>query len=52
MMACGRYDFFYATAVGEWTPLLEDADSAILSTKVAGGFVGTIFGMYAYGTMR
>jgi xylan 1,4-beta-xylosidase len=48
----GRYDFFYATAPDEWKPLLEDADGTILSTKVAGGFVGTMFGMYAYGTAR
>ena len=51
-MACGRYDFFYATAVDEWAPLLEDADGTILSTNVAGGFVGTMFGVYAYGTAR
>ena len=48
----GRYDFFYATAPDEWKPLLEDADGTILSTKVAGGFVGTMFGMYAYGTAK
>ncbi len=25
-----------------------DADGTILSTRVAGGFVGTMLGMYAY----
>jgi alpha-N-arabinofuranosidase len=28
--------------------LLRDADGTILSTKHAGGFVGTMLGMYAY----
>ncbi|MEO6528463.1 MAG: glycoside hydrolase family 43 protein [Gemmatimonadaceae bacterium] len=44
----GRYDFHYATREGEWKLLHGDADGSILSTKVAGGFVGTLFGMYAY----
>ncbi|MDB4883756.1 MAG: glycoside hydrolase family 43 [Gemmatimonadetes bacterium] len=44
----GRYDFFYATREGDWKLLHGDADGTILSTKVAGGFVGTLFGMYAY----
>ena len=48
----GRYDFFYATTPDEWKPLLEDADGTILSSKVAGCFVGTMFGMYAYGNAR
>jgi xylan 1,4-beta-xylosidase len=43
-----RYDFSYATRPGAWTPLLRDADGTVLSTKVAGGFVGTMLGMYAY----
>ena len=44
----GLYDFYYGTKAGEWTPLSRDADGTILSTKTAGGFVGTMFGMYAY----
>jgi xylan 1,4-beta-xylosidase len=44
----GRYDFYYATRPNEWMPLMRDADGTILSTKKAGGFVGTFFGMYAY----
>jgi alpha-N-arabinofuranosidase len=44
----GRYDFYYATREGDWKLLHRDADGTILSTKVAGGFVGTLFGMYAY----
>ena len=43
----GRYDFSYATREGEWQDLERDADGTILSTRVAGGFVGTMFGMYA-----
>lgn len=46
----GRYDFSYrpASGQGEWTPLLADADGTILSTKVAGGFVGAMIGLYAH----
>jgi alpha-N-arabinofuranosidase len=44
----GEYDFFYATTPGRWTPLLRGADGSILSTKYAGGFVGTLFGLHAY----
>jgi alpha-N-arabinofuranosidase len=43
-----HYDFAYATRPGAWTVLKADADGTILSTKVAGGFVGTMLGMYAY----
>lgn len=46
----GRYDFSYRTGAGQggWTPLLSDADGTILSTKVAGGFVGAMIGLYAH----
>jgi xylan 1,4-beta-xylosidase len=44
----GAYDFYYGSAPDQWTVLLRDADGTILSTKTAGGFVGTIIGMYAY----
>ena len=43
-----RYDFFYGLRRGEWIPLVRDADGTILSTRVAGGFVGVMIGMYAY----
>ena len=43
----GRYDFSYATG-GVWKTLLADADGTILSTAKAGGFVGTMIGMYAH----
>ena len=48
----GAYDFFYATAPGQWTALVRDADGTILSTKKAGGFVGTVIGAYAYSPPR
>jgi xylan 1,4-beta-xylosidase len=44
----GAYDFYYGSKPGEWTALLRDADGSILSTRKAGGFVGTVIGMYAY----
>jgi xylan 1,4-beta-xylosidase len=44
----GRYDFYYAYELGKWLPLALDVDGTILSTKIATGFVGTYFGMYAY----
>ena len=42
-----EYSFYYATAAEAWAPLLENADGRILSTDVAGGFVGAYIGMYA-----
>lgn len=44
----GEYDFFYAEAEDAWRPLLRGADGTILSTSTAGGFVGTMLGLYAY----
>jgi len=35
-----------------WTAVLQNADGTILSTKKAGGFVGTVIGMYAYAPPR
>lgn len=42
-----RYAFSYALRPGAWTVLEDDADGTVLSSKVAGGFVGTMLGMYA-----
>jgi alpha-N-arabinofuranosidase len=42
-----EYSFYYATVAEAWVPLLENADGRILSTDVAGGFVGAYIGMYA-----
>jgi alpha-N-arabinofuranosidase len=44
----GRYDFSYASRPDAWVLLAGDADGTILSTRVAGGFVGTMLGLYAY----
>ena len=43
-----RYDFSYAEEPDAWRTLARDVDGTILSTHVAGGFVGTVIGLYAY----
>ena len=45
----GTLDFAYGTAPGKWETLTAGADGTTLSTKVAGGFVGTMLGVYAHG---
>jgi alpha-N-arabinofuranosidase len=45
----GEYDFSYAVKPGDWKVLKAGADGTILSTRKAGGFVGTMFGVYANG---
>lgn len=44
----GRYDFYYGTSPDKWTLLKGDVDGTVLSTKVSQGFVGAVFGLYAY----
>ena len=46
----GLYDFEYATRPGQWRVLRTGEDGKILSTKTAGGFVGTVFGVHAFAT--
>jgi alpha-N-arabinofuranosidase len=41
-----RYSFHFDAGQG-WRPLRENDDGSILSTEVAGGFVGTVLGPYA-----
>ncbi|QLC65800.1 glycoside hydrolase family 43 protein [Flavobacterium sp. LPB0248] len=42
------YSFYYKTTEKQdWILLIKDVDGVILSTKEAGGFVGTYLGMYA-----
>jgi xylan 1,4-beta-xylosidase len=41
------YGFYLATEPSEWHPLAENVDGRILSTPIAGGFVGTWIAMYA-----
>jgi xylan 1,4-beta-xylosidase len=43
----GRYSFFYDEDRGGWKPFRENDDGSILSTDVAGGFVGSVVGPYA-----
>jgi xylan 1,4-beta-xylosidase len=46
--AAGKsYSFSYRAPAGAWTQLLENADASILSTQVAGGFVGSYIGLFA-----
>ena len=42
-----RYRFSYAASAGDWHDLGGDQDGTILSTNIAGGFVGAVFGPYA-----
>jgi xylan 1,4-beta-xylosidase len=44
------YSFFYATSHHEWKLLVNNIDAKFLSTKEAGGFVGSIFALYATST--
>jgi beta-xylosidase len=41
------YSFYVASAPEAWQPVAENVDGRILSTPVAGGFVGAYVGMYA-----
>jgi alpha-N-arabinofuranosidase len=42
----GKYSFYYDAGQG-WQALRENDDGSILSTEVAGGFVGTVLGPFA-----
>ena len=41
------YNFYFADQLNEWHTLAENVDGRILSTPVAGGFVGAFIAMYA-----
>jgi len=41
------YSFLYSSDPGKWDVLKDSVDGAYLSTKVAGGFVGCMFALYA-----
>ncbi len=46
----GLFNFYYKEKENDsWIVLLKNSDTTILSTKFAGGFVGTYLGMYASG---
>ncbi|QXP62780.1 glycoside hydrolase family 43 protein [Polaribacter sp. HaHaR_3_91] len=40
------YNFYYSINNTDWLVLNKNVDATFLSTKIAGGFVGTIYGMY------
>lgn len=53
IIARGRfYDFEYKLPDKNWETLARNIDGTFLSTKVAGGFVGDFFGMYAFGNSK
>jgi alpha-N-arabinofuranosidase len=41
------YRFRYAGTTGGWRPIGAPVDGSVLSTQVAGGFIGAYLGMYA-----
>lgn len=43
----GKISFYYRNKDGDKKTVLENADAKILSTEVAGGFVGTLLGIHA-----
>jgi alpha-N-arabinofuranosidase len=42
-----NYGFYFASTPAEWRTIAENVDGRILSTPVAGGFVGAYIAMYA-----
>jgi len=42
-----KYSFLYKVGSNEWRVLKDSVDARFLSTKVAGGFVGCVYAMYA-----
>jgi alpha-N-arabinofuranosidase len=42
-----QYSFRYAVKPNDWKLLKDKVDGTFLSTQVAGGFIGCVFGMYA-----
>ncbi|MEH8016624.1 glycoside hydrolase family 43 protein [Rheinheimera muenzenbergensis] len=45
--SAGNISFYYAVADNNWQPLASDQDAMLLSTQVAGGFVGTMLGLHS-----
>ncbi|HEY8941004.1 MAG TPA: glycoside hydrolase family 43 protein [Cellvibrio sp.] len=43
----GKISFYYTNKKGERRAVLQNADAKILSTEIAGGFVGTLLGIHA-----
>jgi xylan 1,4-beta-xylosidase len=47
-----NYSFYFSNQPHEWQLLAKDVDGRILSTPVAGGFVGAFIGIYASSNAR
>lgn len=43
----GSYSFLYGNTPDKWNMLKDGMDASVLSTKVAGGFVGCFYALYA-----
>ena len=43
-----RLDVFYSVEPGQWKPVATGLDASLLSTDIAGGFIGATFGPYAF----
>jgi xylan 1,4-beta-xylosidase len=43
----GKCAFAFSTSPSKWTAILSEADASLLSTQVAGGFVGALLGLHA-----
>ena len=41
------YEFYYGLKPNDWVLVKNNVDGKFLSTEVAGGFIGCVFGMYA-----
>jgi alpha-N-arabinofuranosidase len=41
------YNFYATTEPDQWQPVAQEVDGRILSTPVAGGFVGAVIALYA-----
>jgi len=41
------YSFYYGFKPGKWQLLIDNVDGRFLSTRIAGGFVGSMFALYA-----
>lgn len=45
--SAGKINFYYAEADNNWQPVATEQDAMLLSTQVAGGFVGTMLGLHS-----
>jgi xylan 1,4-beta-xylosidase len=45
--SAGSISFYFATTDNAWQPLATELDAMLLSTRVAGGFVGTMLGLHS-----